>query len=255
MTRAVSAEALIAELGAALPEQGAAALAFDGDGTLWWGDVSEDVLSFANAEGLLREEARPALVEAAEAHGVSSEGSASALAARIFEAYLDRRYPEREVCEMMTWCYAGYSLAELGPLVREAFARRDLDERVNTSLSPVIQWARGHGLRTVIVSASPHFIVEQAARLWGIGASDIAASRAVLDGDRLAPRMHGEVPYAEHKPLAGRALIGDAAWLASFGDSAFDIEMLRAARIGVAVRPRADLVDHMHAHPELLLFE
>lgn len=255
MTRAVSAEALVLELGAALSEQGTAALAFDGDGTLWWGDVAEDVLLFTTAEGLIREEARPALVEAAAAHGVATQGSPSALAARIFEAYTEGRYPEREVCEMMTWCYAGYSLAELAPLVREAFARRDLAERLNTALAPVIEWARGRGLRTVIVSASPHFIVEQAAELWNIGPGDIAAGHAALDGDRVAPRMEGEVPYAEHKLAAGRALIGEAEWLASFGDSAFDIEMLRAARVGVAVRPRPDLLEHMRAHPELLLFE
>ncbi len=255
MTRAVSSEALIAELQATLPAEQTAVLAFDGDGTLWWGDVAEDVLLFATAEQLIREEAQPALIEAAAAHGLDSTGSPSALAARIFEAYTEGRYPEREVCEMMTWCYAGYSFAELAPIIREAFARRDLAERLNTALGPVLDWARGRGLRAVIVSASPHFIVAEAARLWKIDAGDIAASRAALDGDRVAPRMHGEVPYAEHKPKAARALIGDAEWLASFGDSAFDIELLRAARVGVAVRPRPDLVEHMRAHPELLLFE
>lgn len=255
MTRAVSAGTLIDELARALGEDAAAALAFDGDGTLWWGDVAEDVLQYATAEGLIREEAHAALADAARAHGVPSEGSASALAARIFEAYVDGRYPEREVCEMMTWCYAGYSLAEMAALAREAFARRDLRERVNTALSPVIDWARSRGLRTVIVSASPHFVVEQAAELWQVGADDIAASRAALDGRHILPRMDGPVPYAEQKPVAGRALIGDAAWLASFGDSAFDIEMLSAARVGVAVRPKPGLVQHMRAHPGLLLFE
>lgn len=255
MTSAVSAEALLDKLAAALPEGQTATLAFDGDGTLWWGDVAEDVLLFTTAEGLIRDEARPALCRAAEGQGLSGAGSASELAARIFGAYVDGRYPEREVCEMMTWCYAGYSLAELGPIIREAFERRDLEERLNTTLAPVFDWARGRGLRTVIVSASPHFIVEHAAGRWDIGGQDIAASRAALEGERIAPRMDGSVPYAEHKPVAARALIGDGEWLASFGDSAFDIEMLHAARVGVAVRPKPELVEHMHAHPELLLLE
>jgi hypothetical protein len=40
---------------------------------------------------------------------------------------------------------------------------------------------------------------------------------------------------------AARACIGGRSWLASFGDSAFDLEMLLAARVAVAVAPKPEL--------------
>ena len=53
--------------------------------------------------------------------------------------------------------------------------------------------------------------------------------------------MDGAVPYAEAKLTAGRALFGDARWLAAFGDNVFDIEMLTTAEVGIAVRPKPRL--------------
>jgi phosphatidylglycerophosphatase C len=49
------------------------------------------------------------------------------------------------------------------------------------------------------------------------------------------------VPYAENKLTAGRALFGDARWLAAFGDNVFDVDMLTTAEVGVAVRPKPRL--------------
>jgi phosphoserine phosphatase len=57
----------------------------------------------------------------------------------------------------------------------------------------------------------------------------------------MAPRLASPVPYAETKPVALRALMGEGELLASFGDNVFDIELLRAARMGVAVRPKPAL--------------
>jgi phosphoserine phosphatase len=55
------------------------------------------------------------------------------------------------------------------------------------------------------------------------------------------------VPYAEAKVSAGRELFGNARWLASFGDNVFDIDMLRTAELGVAVRPKPKLVTELAA--------
>jgi phosphoserine phosphatase len=49
------------------------------------------------------------------------------------------------------------------------------------------------------------------------------------------------VPYAEMKATYGRKLIGEARWLGAFGDSAFDADMLQAAEVRVAVRPKPGL--------------
>jgi phosphoserine phosphatase len=215
--------------------------AFDGDGTLWSGDVGEDVFHLAVTSGLLREEARAALERELVAHGLERGGTSSELAARLFTAYLDGAYPERDACAMMTWCYAGFSRAELVSLARRAFAETDLADRLHRELEPVLDFAREAGLRIVVVSASPQVIVEEAATLWGVGASDVTASRSAFDGERIAARLAAPVPYAEGKPLALRALAPEQELLASFGDNVFDIELLQTARLGVAVRPKPAL--------------
>ena len=234
---------------------GPAALVFDADGTLWAGDVSEDVFEYAVQRELLREEALEALREDALAHGVEATGSASHIAGAIFEAYRQDRYPERDVCAMMTWCYAGFSVEEVGELARTAMSETALESRLQRDLEPVVEWARDAGLRTVIVSASPRWIVAEGARLWGFAPHDIAASTPELDGTRVAPRLSGEVPYAEHKIPFARGVIGDADWLASFGDNLFDEAMLKEARVGVAVHPKPAMRVRLQALPDVLVFD
>ena len=63
------------------------------------------------------------------------------------------------------------------------------------------------------------------------------------------------MPYAEAKVGAGRALFGDSLWLASFGDNVFDVEMLQAARMGVAVRPKLSLRSRLAELPNIHVLE
>jgi phosphoserine phosphatase len=216
-------------------------LAFDGDGTLWSGDVGEDVFHEAVNAGLLREEAQEGLVLEATAHAIDTRGTPSEIAARLFEAYLAGAYPERDVCAMMTWCYAGFSRDELLELVRHAFARADLADRLHRELAPVLDSAREARLRIAVVSASPQLIVEEAVSLWGVTPQSVTASRPAFANDRIAPRLASPVPYAEAKPAALLGLVPDHQLLAAFGDNVFDIELLKSAKIGVAVRPKPAL--------------
>ncbi len=218
-----------------------AAVAFDGDGTLWTGDVGEDVFHHAVAERMLRSEALPALCRDAEANELSSEGDANDVAARIFEAYTRGKFPEREVCAVLTWCYAGFTSDEYANLCREVLEQRGIGQRLQRELEPALEFCRTAGIRTVVISASPRAAVEAAAGLWGFSPRDIAASTPLESGGRIAAENSGEVPYAGSKVQAARSLIGQSEWLASFGDNVFDVEMLQAARIGVAVRPKVGL--------------
>ena len=138
--------------------------------------MAEDVFHYAIARELLREAASATLAKAARRHGLAANGNANELAARIFTAYRAERFPERTVCEVMTWCFAGWSLDDLRALSDQALAFAELDARVNHALLPVFEWSRRSGIRIVIVSASPRFIVERAAQRWNVSPHDIAAS-------------------------------------------------------------------------------
>ncbi|MFZ5894430.1 MAG: HAD family hydrolase [Myxococcota bacterium] len=237
----VTSDELVERLREIAATHPAALLAFDGDGTLWSGDVGEDVFHQALKHGLLRDAALPALQREANKFGVPSDGNANDVAARLFTAYLEQRYPERDVCAMMTWCYAGMRREELIDIARTAFAERHLAERLHEELAAVFAYARGVGIRTIVVSASPQPIVETAAAHWRIEPSDIAASRAREHDGLILDELAAPVPYADGKPIALRELVPNAELVAAFGDNAFDVELFQAAHIGVAVRPKPAL--------------
>jgi phosphatidylglycerophosphatase C len=247
----LAADALTAELSALLgdadPSQ--VVMAFDGDGTLWSGDVGEDLFRAAMRDEFLVDDALPALVAEAVAHQVQLPASsdANAVARTLLAAYLAGTYPERETCAMMAWCYAGRTLSDVETLAASALKEKDLGSRLHAELSPIVEWSRKSGVRSVLISASPRAVVQIAAAFWGFGAGDVAAATPAVEAGRVLPRLAAPVPYAEAKLSAGRGLFGDARWLAAFGDNVFDIEMLTTAEVGIAVRPKPKLASELAA--------
>jgi phosphatidylglycerophosphatase C len=237
----LSAEQLISALEPRFSETERCALAFDADGTLWSGDVGDDVFRFAVAHGRLREDARAEIERQALTRGFETFADVNTTAEHLFEMYIAGRYPERDMCELMTWCYAGHSLSEMRELALEALETAKHSQRLHGELRPILEFARSRGVRTVVISASPRATVEQATRLWGFAAEDIAASSPCVINDKITSKMADAVPYAAAKVVAGRALLGSARWVASFGDNVFDLEMMQEAEIGVAVRPKPAL--------------
>jgi phosphoserine phosphatase len=246
----LSPEKLVSELTAMLGDgdPSRAVLAFDGDGTLWSGDIGEDLFHAALRESFLLEAARPALIAEAACYQVplgAAEADANAVARELFAAYLRGQYPERETCAMMTWCYAGRRGSELHDLALAVLAREDLQGRLTHELEPVLEWARHGNVRCVLISASPRGVVEPAGALRGFAPRDVAAATPTIHQGVIQPELAGSVPYAEAKLTAGTALFGDARWLAAFGDNVFDIDMLRTAELGIAVRPKPKLASEL----------
>ena len=218
-------------------------MAFDGDGTLWSGDVGEDLFHAAVRDGFLIEDARAALRAEAERYGIELHAAqdANTIASKLMAAYLAGQYPERETCAMMCWCFAGRPLSEVEALSRRVLEQEKLRNRLIPELAPVLDWARKRGVRCVLISASPRAIVELAGGLWGFEPRDVTAATPYVEAGVVAARLAAPVPYAEGKLSAAKALFGSARWLATFGDNVFDIDMLQAAELGVAVRPKPKL--------------
>lgn len=252
MVEELDAAGLIARLEALGPP---GLLTFDADGTLWSGDAGEDTFVAALEAGYLDNRIEPALQAAAMRAGLPATSGVVELCFSIFEAYRDGRFDEREVCEVMTWCYAGRTPGELAQFVSGVFAtstpsRGLLRERYQRQVMEVIDWARGRGCRCVIISASPRIVLEVAAAPLGFAPEDIVGARAAIDEHGvIEARMDGQVPYAADKARAGRELAGASPWLAAFGDSAFDVEMMKVARLGVGVQPKAALRDALAQLP------
>jgi phosphatidylglycerophosphatase C len=241
-------EKLIIELTALLgdTDPASAVMAFDGDGTLWSGDVGEDLIRAALRDSFLLDEVRPALLAEAVRFGIQltpadANGDASAIARVLLASYFGGRYPERETCSMMAWCYAGRALDEVKAFAKSVLEEEGLARRLTPELRSIIEWGRHTGLRLALISASPRPVVEAAGAYWGFAPAEIAAATPAVVSGRVLAELASPVPYAEAKLTAGRALFGDARWLAAFGDNVFDIEMLTTAEVGVAVRPKPRL--------------
>ncbi len=256
MNREITSAKLLSRLKEVLSRvSGAAAMVFDADGTLWSGDVGDDLFFYATDRDLLRDEARSALAELAAAHGLDTQGTASQLAVRIHGAHAAGRFPEQVLYEMMAWCFAGLSIQELDEIARSALAEGDLGDRVFAPLTPVLAWARDSGVETAMVTASPQPIAAAAGAECGFAPEQIVACRPLVCDGVIQAALASPIPYGGEKARAGRRHLGDAAWLAAFGDSGFDFEMLALARLPVAVRPKPELLTRLSDLERALVLE
>ena len=224
-------------------------VAFDGDGTLWSGDVGEDFFHALIAHGDLREECRVAMVREAEAAGLRADGQALPLAERLYAEYLAGRFSEERMCELMTWAFAGWTRAEVDAFADRTIAACGLAPRLHREAVRVVEWARGAGVEVFVVSASPRAIVERAARAVGVAADHVVAAtpRYESQADRMVADVVRPIPYGDGKVKNLRARLGDSRPLyAAFGDNAFDVSLLSEAFIPVAVRPKPRLRDRAH---------
>jgi HAD superfamily phosphoserine phosphatase-like hydrolase len=231
------------------------AIAFDGDGTLWSGDVGEDFFLGVLERAAIREPALAPLKKEAREGGLSDEGSGVEVARRIYEAYVAHRFDEERVCEIMTWICAGFAHAELAVLCTELVEQHGLGARLHEEVQAVVAWARGRGVTTYLVSASPACIVEAAAVVARVDVANVVAARPVFENDAMVARVSRPIPYGAGKVARLRERLGQARLYAAFGDNAFDVPMLREAKVAVAVRPKPRLQERAHEVPGLLRIE
>lgn len=252
----ITTEALLGQLAAFTRDTAQGGIvAFDADGTLWSGDVSDDVFMNSTEAGLLRATARPALAALADRYGVSyaPDAASAPIARALFTSYQAGGVPELDAYAMMAWCYAGYTLAELHDLARSVLDSAGLERRLNPNLLPVLEWTRRSGLSAWVVSASPLPILEVAVQSLGFSPERLIGTAPALEGTLIGTSLQGPVPYANTKVEALRKRAGSAPLVAAFGDSRFDLAMLRAATFGVAVNPRPDLLAALADRPGLFV--
>lgn len=227
-------------------------VASDGDGTLWSGDVGEDLFHAFIERGRVCEPGLSALRREALEHAVSDAGTGTDVARRIDEAYEQGRFPEERMFEIMAWCFAGWTRAEATAFARETVERAGVKGRLHPEALRLLDRARQAGLEVVLVSASPLAVVEAAGALAGFDADHVVAARCRYEGDIVQAEVERPIPYAGGKVANLRARIGDRPLLAALGDNAFDVEMLASARVGVAVRPKPRLRERAPLVPGLV---
>ncbi len=232
------------------------AVAFDGDGTLWSGDIGEDLFTALLDDGAISDIAAAALVREAVAEKLSDAGGAVAVARRIHEAYLAGAFPEERVCEIMTWVFASRTGPDLDAFAERVLDTVKLETRFHTEAIQIVEWARSRSITTYLVSASPRAVVQAAARRVGIAATNVASATEERDAnDVVLTSVIRPIPYGPGKVMHLRAKLGARPLYAAFGDNAFDVPMLRESRTPVAIRPKPRLVELAGEIPNLVVLE
>jgi phosphatidylglycerophosphatase C len=222
-------------------------VAFDGDGTLWSGDVGEDFFHALVKNADFRPSARAAMEADIAEFDLKISGSALDLARGLYAAYVDGRYPEERTCEMMTWACADWTRTEVDAFADKVVREGKLASRLHPEAIAVLEWARESKIDALLVSASPRPVVEAAGRVVGIdGAHVFAATPTYADSGVMLARAVRPIPYGPGKVTAIRGYAKERPLYAAFGDNVFDLAMLGEAKVGVAVRPKSRLRERAH---------
>lgn len=230
-------------------------LAFDADGTLWSGDIGNDLFEALLLGRAIRQDAYEALLAEARFSGVSLHGDATDLGRALYEAHWTGQYPEERAFAMMAWAFAGYTLAEARAFAADVFARVGLRERLHRFLEPILEWARAEDVPVWVVSASPLFAVQMGVSLLGILPENVVAMQPRVLGDRIAPELAAPAVYGPAKPTSFFAACPGRELLGAFGDSSYDAALLAASRVPVAVRPKPGLLARAAEVTGLLVLE
>jgi phosphatidylglycerophosphatase C len=252
--RVESAEAISNRIRAARESRTDGFVAFDGDGTLWTGDLGEELFDALMNELRFEPDSVAEMERYARKHDVTWDGTTAALVRQLDAAFRAGAFPEDVMYELHAWAMAGLDRAAVVEYVVDLVTRTGVHARLQAEAVSVLETARRDGLDVFIVSASPLEIVEAAAALVGVAADHIVAATPRYDGPRMLADVYRPIPYGPGKVVNLAKRTGGRPLLAAFGDSAFDAAMLKAAAVGVAVRPKQrlrDIAGEIHGIVEL----
>lgn len=189
-------------------------VAFDADGTLWRGDIGEELLRYLAREDLLP-------------HHRGRRG--------VYEEY--ERRVHRDPADAYAWAVEvmeGMEEAELEALCRDFFHRR-FEGRLFPYVRALLDQLQAARFEIYLVSASPLWPVVAGARALGLRAEQVIAVDCAREDGRLSRPVVQPVPCGE----------GKVAWLRrrgvrpalAFGNGDLDLPMLAFAERAVVLAP------------------
>jgi phosphatidylglycerophosphatase C len=230
------------ELEALTKELGPGVVAFDGDGTLWAGDVADDVVERLLHDKRLKSDAQTHIRHEWAKHFAKPAGSVDPHELTLELLAEDRagRIGHQRTCEFIGELLAGFNVADFNALCADVFAQKHLRDRLIGEAWAMRKRASELGHKVIVISASPAPIVAAACAVAGMPDVFCGVVVATANGKYL-PQVTRPIPYAQGKVQALDAARNGAPVLAAFGDNRFDSDMLNAARLPFAIRPKAAL--------------
>ena len=194
--------------------------AFDCDGTLWSGDAGERFFDWEIKKGVVG----PDVI--------------AKMRARYVE-YRAGKVSEEDMCGEMVTMHHGLAetivMAAATEFMNDAFPGHIFPE-----MQQLVQQLRRNGCDVWAVSSSNEWLIRAGMVQFDIREDHVLAAKAEIEDGIVTDRLV-RVPSGPGKPQALREVVGkeiDAA----FGNSRWDVDMLKIAKHAFAVNPNPDLV-------------
>jgi len=193
--------------------------AFDCDGTLWTGDAGEGFFSWELERGMI----------------------APDVAGWVKGRYADYRagkVSEDDMCGEMVTIHSGLSEADVVSAAGDYFDHY-IAPQIFPEMQMLVRRLADEGCEVWAVSSTNLWVIREGMKHFGVAPERILAATVEVDEGVVTDRLV-RIPSGEGKPRAIREMAKrdpDAA----FGNSRWDVEMLKIANHAFAVNPNPDL--------------
>lgn len=195
------------------------AAAFDCDGTLWFGDSGMKFMYWEIEEGLIPSEVAKKIL-------------------RRYDEYLAGNVSEDDMCGEMVQMHDGIEEKRIREFAAR-FAQSNVVPHIFPEMRALVRHLKQRGTDVWAVSSTNNWVIEEAVKDLRIGAERVLAVRVEIEKGKATDRL-GEMTSGPGKARAlERVLSGPLN--VSFGNSIFDLEMLKLARNPFPVNPNDDL--------------
>jgi len=195
-------------------------VAFDCDGTLWDGD---------SGAGFFYWELD---------HGIVSEAVARWARPRYAD-YVAGKVSEDDMCGEMVTMHRGLVETDLRRAAVEYFDLK-MHSRIFPEMRDLVRRMQQAGTDIWVVSSTNHWVIRAAMRHFDIPEDRIIAAHVEVENGRVTDRLL-RVPSGPGKPKFLRALVGKDPQ-AAFGNSRWDLDMLRMTKHPFVINPNPDLL-------------
>ncbi len=222
-----------------------AVIATDADGTLWEGDIGDDLFLEALAHHPIGPDAREGLRRGAlEVFGDEGPADPRELALAFIGAYRSGRMSIERICQLQAESLGDRPAAEFDALIETVAARVAL--RIRPAVRVIVEEAARVEVAVHVVTGSLGIAVSTALRLGGLTHATAAGGTLVVRDGRVLPSLVGPIPLHGGKVTALQAA---GAWppALGMGDGGWDSTFLRGCAVPLLVHPTPALLDAMVA--------
>ncbi|MBK8692459.1 MAG: haloacid dehalogenase-like hydrolase [Deltaproteobacteria bacterium] len=226
-------------------------IATDADGTLWEGDIGDDLFIEALTHHPVGPVALAGLLSGArEVFGDDAPSDLGELALAFIGAYRAGRMSIEHICKIQSEVLGDRSRSALDALLSQVAER--VAERIRPAVRLIVEEAGRAGVEVHVVTGSLEAAVATTLRRAGLTHATVSGATLRTEGDRVLPALARPIPLHGGKVDALQAA---GAWppALGMGDGGWDATFLGGCAVALLVHPSPALLDAMTPAPGVMI--